>query len=189
MEHLLRERNTVRFHQPSLIEAAKQMRALQNQKLLQAADNLAAPPQPIAEEVGLELAALFETARHDDGKVVCTLPIHKVSSLMEQQADIDEYDDSILSIMDFCTLLYKEGKIDAADYQRVKLFLDRQGQIEHSNPLPSIFSGPHLLRSSRSNLLAERQSTGANSFRGAGYSNPSKRFTRNGHTHHGRRYG
>ena len=118
------------------------MRALQNQRLLRAADNLAAPPQSIAEEVGLELAVLFDMTRHDEGKVVCTLPIHKVSSLMEQQADTSEYDDSILSIVDFCTLLHKEGKIDTADYQRAKLFLNRQGQTEHSNLSSSIFNGP-----------------------------------------------
>ena len=145
MEHLLQERNAVRFHQPSLIEAAKQVRALQNQRLLKAADNLTAPPQTIAEEVGLELAALFETARHDDGIVVCTIPIHKVSSLTEQQAETGEYDDSILSVMDLCTLLHREGKINTTDYQRVKLFLDRQGQMEHSNPLPSFFNGPIFL--------------------------------------------
>ena len=142
MEYLLRERDAVRFHQPSLIEAAKQVRGLQNRGRLRTVDNLASPPKSIAEEVGLKIAALFETARHDEGKVVCTLPIHKVSSLMGQQADTSAYDDLLLSIMDFCTLLHNEGKIDATDYQRAKLFLNRQGQMEHSNPLPSIFNGP-----------------------------------------------
>ena len=141
IEHLLKERDPVRFHQPSLIEAAKQVRGLQNWERLRYADNLAAPPQSITEEVGLELAALLQTARHDNGKVICVLPIHKVSSLMEQQADTSEYDDLILSTMDICTLLREEGKIDEADYQRAKLFLNSQGQTEHSKPLPPILSG------------------------------------------------
>ena len=145
MEYLLRERDAVRFHQPSLIEAAKQVRGLQNRGRLRTVDNLASPPKSIAEEVGLELAALFETARHDEGKVVCTLPIHKASSLMEQEADTSAYDDLLLSIMDFCTLLYKEGKIDTSDYQRAKLFLNRQGQTEQSNPSSSIFNAPIYL--------------------------------------------
>ena len=142
MEHLLRERDAVRFHQPSLIKAAKQVRELQSRGRLRAVEDLDVPPQAITEEVGLELAALFEMARHDEGKVVCTLPIHKVSSLMEQQADTSEYDNLIISVLDFCTLLHQEGKIDAADFQRAKLFLNRQGQIEHSNPSPSILNRP-----------------------------------------------
>ena len=142
MEHLLRERDAVRFHQPSRIEAAKQVRELQSRGRLRAVEDLDVPPQAITEEVGLELAALFEMARHDEGKVVCTLPIHKVSSLMEQQADTSEYDNVIISVLDFCTLLHQEGKIDAADFQRAKLFLNRQGQIEHSNPSPSILKRP-----------------------------------------------
>ena len=142
MEHLLRERDAVRFHQPSRIEAAKQVRELQSRGRLRAVEDLDVPPQAITEEVGLELAALFEMARHDEGKVVCTLPIHKVSSLMEQQADTSEYDNVIISVLDFCTLLHQEGKIDAADFQRAKLFLNRQGQIEHSNPSPSILNRP-----------------------------------------------
>ena len=60
---------------------------------------------------------------------------------MEQQADTSEYDDLILSTMDICTLLREEGKIDEADYQRAKLFLNSQGQTEHSKPLPPILSG------------------------------------------------
>ena len=145
MEHLLRERDAVRFHQPSLIEAAKEVRGLKNRGHLRAVDDLAAPPQAITKEVGHELAALFETARHDKGRVICVLPLHKVSSLMEQQADTSEYDDSILSIMDFCTLLHNEGKIDTANYQRAKLFLNRQGQTEQSNSLSSIFNAPIYL--------------------------------------------
>ena len=140
MEYLLRERDAVRFHQPSLIKAAKEVRGLNNRGHLRAVDDLAAPPQAITEEVGHELAALFETARHDKGKVICVLPLHKVSSLMEQQADTREYDDSILSIMDFCTLLQNEGKINTSDYQRAKLFLNSQGQTEHSNPPSSILN-------------------------------------------------
>ena len=145
MEFLLRERDEVGYHQPSLIEAAKQVRELINRGRLRTVDNLASPPKSITEEVGTELAALFETAKHDQGKVICTRPIHKASSLMEQQADTSEYDDSILSIMDFCTLLHNEGKIDTANYQRAKLFLNRQGQTEQSNSLSSIFNAPIYL--------------------------------------------
>ena len=189
MEHLLRERDAVRFHQPSLIEAAKQVRGLQIRGRLRTAENMAAPPQAISEEIGYELAALFETVRHYEGKVVCVLPIHKVSSLMEQQADTSEYDDLILSIMDFCTLLHQEGKIDAADFQRAKLFLNRQGQAEHSNPLPSIFNGPIYI--DRLVLIYLQNAKILESIASAGLDiriHPNV-YARDGGTHRSRRHG
>ena len=142
MEYLLRERDAVRFHQPSRIAAAKQVRDLQGRRYLRAADNLAASPEIITDEVGFELAALLQMARRDNGKVICVLPIQRASSLMEQQADTSEFDDLILSTMDICTLLYSEGKIDAVDYQRARLFLNHQGQPESASFPPSVLNGP-----------------------------------------------
>ena len=142
MEFLFRERDEVRFHQPSRIAAAKRVRELQSRGQLRAADNLAAPPKAIIDEVGLELAGLLQMARHDNGKVICVLPIHKLGSLMEQQADTSEYDDLILSTMDLCKLCHDEGKIDVPIYQRASSFLHSQGQSQHANPPPSVFNGP-----------------------------------------------
>ena len=142
MECLFRERDEIRFHQPSRITAAKRVLELRSKEQLRAADNLADPPKTIIEEVGLKLAALLQMARHDNGKVICVLPIHKVGSLMEQQADTSEYDDLILSTMDFCTLLRDEGKIDVSTYQRASLFLNKQGQQKRANLPPSILNGP-----------------------------------------------
>ena len=139
---LFRERDEIRFHQPSRIKAAKRVLELRSREQLRAADNLPDPPKTIIEEVGLKLAALLQMARHDNGKVICVLPIHKVGSLMEQQADTSEYDDLILSTMDFCTLLRDEGKIDVSTYQRSSLFLDKQGQQKRANLPPLILNGP-----------------------------------------------
>ena len=142
MECLFRERAEVRFHQPSRIKSAKRVLELRNKEQLRAADNLPAPPKDITNEAGTELAALLQMARHEKGKVICVLPIHKVGSLTEQQADTGEYDDLILSTMDICTLLRDEGKIDAADYQRASLFLNKQDPKTRANLPPSILNGP-----------------------------------------------
>ena len=82
------------------------------------------------------------TAQSSFGKAICVLPIHKVGSLIEQQADTSEYDDLILSTMDFCTLLRDEGKIDASTYQRASSFLHRQSQSQQARPPSSILNGP-----------------------------------------------
>ena len=142
MEFLFQERDEIRFHQPSRIAEAKRVRELQDQERLRAADNLAVPPKAITDEVGLELATILQMARHDNGKVICVLPIHKLDPLMEQQADTSEYDDLIHSTMDLCTLLHDEGKIDATAYQCASSYLRSQGQTQHANPSPSVFNGP-----------------------------------------------
>ena len=145
MEFLLRERDEVRFHQPSRIAAARQVRDLQNQGRLRVADDAADLPKALTDEVGLELAMLLHGARQDDGQVICVLPIHRVGSLMEERADTSEYDDLIHSPMDLCTLLHTEGNITTADYQRASQFLNSQGQTEHAALSSSVLQGPIYL--------------------------------------------
>ena len=145
MEFLLHERDQVRFHQPSRIAAAREVRELQNQRGIRAADSATALPKTLTDEVGLELATLLYEARRDNGQVICVLPIHRVGSLMEEQADTSEYDDLIHSTMDLCTLLHTEGRIATADYQRASQLLNSQGQTEHAALSSPILQGPIYL--------------------------------------------
>ncbi len=142
MEFLFRERDEVRFHQPFRTAAATNVRELQSREQLRAAINLGAPPRTSIDEVGLELAGLFHMARHDNGKVICVLPIRKVGSLMEQHADMSEHDDLILSTMDLCKLCLDEGQIDANIYQQASSFLRGKGQSQHANLPASVLNGP-----------------------------------------------
>ena len=142
MEHLIQERSEVRFHQPSLVEAANQVLVLHSRNHLEVANTPPIPPKSIADEVGVQLAGLLKIAREENGKVVCALPIHKDGSLMEQQADTSVHDDLILPIIDFCKLLYDEGKVAADDYQRTRSFLNRQGQTENTNLPRSVLDSP-----------------------------------------------
>ena len=142
MECLFMERNEVRFHQPSRIKAAKRVLELRSREQIRAADNLTTPPEAVTDEVGFELATLLQIARHDNGTVICVFPIHRVGSLMEEQADTSKYDDLILSTMDICTLCHDEGKIDAADYQRACLSLNNQGPPGRVHFSRSILDGP-----------------------------------------------
>ncbi len=142
MEFLLHERDQVRFHQPSRIAAAREVRDLQNQGRLRAADGAAELPKALTDEVGLELATLLHEARQDNGRVICVLPIHKVESLMQKQADTGEYDDLIHSTMDLCTLLHAEGGIALGDYLRARQFLNSQGQAEHAVLSSLTLQGP-----------------------------------------------
>ena len=142
MEHLFQERDDVLFHQPSRVKAANQVLELQGRGQLEVANKPVTPPKAMVDEAGHELAALLQMARDDNSKVICVLPILKAGSLMEQQADTDTFDDLIISILDFCTLLRDRGKIDAANYQRAWSFLNNQGQSERDNIPPSILDSP-----------------------------------------------
>ena len=153
MEFLFREREAVRFHQPSRLKAAKQVRDLHIRGQIQVENSLIAPPSGIADEAGDELATLLQTAKHCNGKVICVLPIEKAGSLMHEVADTSEYDDVIASPAEFCRLIHDEGKIDTQTYQRAATLLGRQAETGHAGLSASIFSGPIFLdRAALSNM-------------------------------------
>ena len=132
MEALFQERDETRFHQPSRIAAAREVRDLERAGQIQTAAGHTHPPDALTNEVGVELATLLHTAEHDDGMVVCVLPIYKLGSLMEQSADVNAQEHAIFSTTDICNLLHEEGKIEAEHYQRAMLFLNSEGQRERS---------------------------------------------------------
>ena len=142
METLFHERQAVQFHQPYLIMQAKKTKALLNLGQIQTADNLTAPPKAIADEVGLELSELLQSAKLNNGKVICALPIYKIGSLMKELADTNMYSDLILSTIDICKLLHDEGKIDATDFDRANRLLTNQGQTKYANLATSILESP-----------------------------------------------
>ena len=153
MEFLFREREQVRFHQPSRIKAAKQVRDLNIRGQIQVAENLISSPSGIANEVGDELATLLQTAKRGKGKVVCVLPIEKVISSKHEFADTSEFDDVIASAAEFCRLIHDEGKIDTQTYKRAATVLGSQGETEQAILSASIFSGPiYLDRTALSNM-------------------------------------
>ena len=142
MTLLMWEKHMVRFHQPSLIKDAKQVRELVKKNRLRTVSDFATPPQTIINEVGLDLGGLLQAAREKNGKVVCVLPIHKAGSLTGEKADIEEYNDLIISTVDFCALLHKDGKIESSLYNQAITLLRSQKQSEYTNTHTSILSHP-----------------------------------------------
>ena len=142
MTLLMRDRQNVCSHQPSLIRDANEVRELVNQNQLRTDSDLTSPPQDIADEVGPDLAELLQAARKQNGRVVCALPVHKVGSLTGQEADIKEYGDLIISVVDFCSLLRKDGKIESHIHDRAVAFLRSQNQAEYASSTESVLDGP-----------------------------------------------
>ena len=142
MTLLMWDREMIRSHQPSRIKAAYQVRELVNRGRLKINSDLPAPPQSITNEVGPDLAELLQAAREQNGRIVCVLPINKAGSLTGQEADIKEYNDLIISTVDFCALLHKDGKMEDDLHGRAISFLRSQGQEEYCNSSESILDGP-----------------------------------------------
>ena len=142
MEILFQEKSQVRFHQPSKIRAAEEIRDLVNQNLIKPVSNPSCNNKRIVEEVGPNMAELLQAAKENKGHVVCALPLHKFGSYLEEEADLGEYDDLIISTLDFCELLYEEGRIDTHTCDRATVFLKYRHQTNYSDSLSSILQHP-----------------------------------------------
>ena len=138
MTFLMLEKNKILFHQPSQIKAARQLQGLVNSSHIQMVSTSKAPPSTIANEVGSELAALLQQAKSKSGKVVCVLPIYKVESLMNKEADLSGYKDQIISVVDFCAALHKAGRVSTGDYNQIMSFLRSQNQTEYADVSRSV---------------------------------------------------
>ena len=145
MQCLFEEQGQVRFHQPSRVKAAQQVRILCNHRRLRVADDLGAPPEAVTKEVGRELGTLLQAARQHDGKVICVLPIHRPDSLLDKEADTSDWNDLIIAVSDFCRLLRQGGLIDAEVHNCAQLFLQIQGQSEGGYLESSILAQPIYL--------------------------------------------
>ena len=59
-----------------------------------------------------------------------------------RDADIKEYGHLIISVVDFCSLLRKDGKIESHIHDRAVAFLHSQNQAEYASSTESVLDGP-----------------------------------------------
>ena len=138
MVHLLNEQRRVRFHQPSRIEKAEEVRSLIDRGFLKIIKLSVMPPEWLVDEVGLELASLLETARHEDGFVVRPLPLYKLGSFLGEDAEIGEYSKYLLPTRTFSRLLYKKRLITKKDFESADQYLkvhDNDPEVKTSEEL------------------------------------------------------
>jgi hypothetical protein len=88
---LFKERQHVRFHQPSLVERAKHLRRLLDEEKIKVAPTPSTLPAELVAEVGQDLAGVLAAAQVDGGVVVQPGPLHKAGSLMESVADLGAF--------------------------------------------------------------------------------------------------
>lgn len=117
---LFQERQKARFHQPSQIKEANFLNRLIATKALNVLPPLTNFNQALNQEVGPSLAALLSTVRakmESDGGtpryVIRSMPVHRVGSLMEEEADLSAYADILCSCQAIVAKVYAKGRLMA----------------------------------------------------------------------------
>jgi len=134
---LFEEKQKAAFHQPSRIRAANQVRDLLATHVL---ENLV--PSPVADselaaQVGDDLAMLIaeaEKIRDEDETqriVVRPSPVHRLGSLMGEEADLTEHAGVITSCLSVVEKLRQKGQITADEEKKARAYLQL-----HEKPWP-----------------------------------------------------
>ena len=134
---LFEEKQRIRFHQPSRVANAREIRRLVDSGLLKPIEPTAPIDEQLASEVGQELARLFAEATADWGsdrrprRVVKSAPIHRVASLMEEEADIGPHRTYVCGCLAVIDALVQQGRLTRVEERRARTFLSL-----HETPWP-----------------------------------------------------
>jgi hypothetical protein len=126
---LFEEKQRIRFHQPSKITDAHEIKRLLDANVLQRFEATAPVDEDLIREVGSDLASLFAEAEADWGDdsrprlVVRSRPVHRVGSLMEEEADLSSHAGSLCGCLDVIEALARQGRVTRVEEARARAFL------------------------------------------------------------------
>ena len=132
-EHLFRERTEARFHQPSRINASRRLLELHGKEKVQILELRQRPPKWLISEAGIETAEVLQWAKTAAGVAVCVRPIYSPDTLMEKEADVGSYEDTVVSLRSFARSLNETGHISSEVYGRICTVLRNSGDTEDLN--------------------------------------------------------
>lgn len=126
---LFDEKHRIQFHQPSRVADARAIKRLLDAEALQKFESTVAPNNELAAEIGDELAALFVEAEADFGEdcrqrlVVRSSPVHRIASLMEEEADLSNHLDHVCGCLEVIDALAHQAQLTQAEEQRARAYL------------------------------------------------------------------
>ena len=132
---LFDEKQRIAFHQPSRIRDARQIRDTSG---LEKFSPSTKPDSNLSEQVGEELALFIaeaEKGRHGDDSqhiVVQPSPVHRIGSLMEEEADLTAHATVLSSCQSIVDKLQQKGQITANEAQKARVYLQL-----HEKPWPN----------------------------------------------------
>ena len=126
---LFEEKRMARFHQPSRIEDALQVRELLATGHLTELKPSVLPDNELSSQVGEDLALLIaEATQHREDEdaqrvVVRTYPVHRLASLMEEEVDLTAYATVLSSCQSIVDRLRQLGRITAGEEKKARNYL------------------------------------------------------------------
>lgn len=137
---LLDERKKTAFHQPSRVADARQVRDLLATGKLERFTPTTVADSDLSNQVGDALAALIaeaEMVREGDDTqhiVVRPAPVHRLSSLMEEEADLSDHSPALCGCLTVVEKLKQKGQITAKEEKRARAFLHLNEKLWPNQP-------------------------------------------------------
>ncbi len=135
---LFEEKQKAVFHQPSRIRDAHYVRDLLARDVLEKFIPSTVVDSELSDQVGDELAVLIteagKIAGDDDAQriVVRPSPVHRLSSFMEEEADLTEYEAIMSGCLPIVEKLREKGQITAEEEKSARVYLQL-----HERPWPN----------------------------------------------------
>jgi len=126
---LFGEKQNITFHQPSRIKDAHKLRQLLANGALKELNASVVVNVELVAEVGEEIASLIAEAQEggiDSEKqrfVVRSSPVHRIGSLMEEEADLSPYYANLCSCLSVVNKLKQKGQLTATEDHRARSYL------------------------------------------------------------------
>lgn len=135
---LFDEKQRIAFHQPSRIRDAHQIRDLLATGALEKFSPSTVSDSDLSEQVGEELALFIAEAEKERNEeksehiVVQPSPVHRIGSLMEEEADLTAHAPVLSSCQSIVDNLWQKGQITANEAQKARAYLQL-----HEKPWPN----------------------------------------------------
>ena len=131
LSRLFLERQRAVFHQPSRVKDAHLLRQFISSGVMRVLSLGAEQDANLTKDVGLELAHILASARTATQAgnrilVVRSPPIHRLGSLMDEEADVSAYQDLICSCGAVVQALKSKGVLTVAEEERAQAYLRLQ---------------------------------------------------------------
>ena len=128
---LFQERETAAFHQPSRIANAATIKQLIADGTLSVISAEASQDRKLEQQVGPDLAALLSAARKRSAAglktlVVCSAPLHRLGTFLDEEADVTEYESCICSCAAVIDRLKVKGALTVPEEQTARDYLKLQ---------------------------------------------------------------
>ena len=125
---LFEEQQNALFHQPSRIKTAQKISGLLTKGVLEKFTPSTTADSELADQIGDELALLIAEAEKDRDNdaqrvVVRSSPVYRISSLMEEEADLTPHASVLTSCLPIVKKLRQKGQITKAEWEKARAYL------------------------------------------------------------------